>query len=195
MANLLPGSLARRFEHRRQARKWASVWTVVVCALLHAQITVERTCARSTAALADLETMTRPIDLLVNESHQLRQEAEKVRQAIVRRVALEQGEAPLALLQVVVDCFRRGAGELQLDSYQMDETLPPLPIAEGAKTDLATPRKKLVLTGSAKSDVAVSKLVQNLRSVQIFSQVKLDSSQATTDKSDIGRMFQLQCEL
>lgn len=192
--NLLPLASQFRFEHRRQARFWLLLWTATASALVAAhfgllerrQLTRREVDAAqaSIAPLLQLEGEIRR-QLIAQEAH---------RRSLESWSAIEQADAPLALLQVVsTSCRELGSPNqplsIELDSLRMDETAGP----PGAAGKLRGPRKGLLIVGKAATDAQVTDLVGALRHSGAFSLVELEASQAHSEQHAARRTFQIRC--
>lgn len=192
--NLLPDTLVRRFEHRRQIRKWAPTWIVVAVLLMAGHAALQYRVDQANATMRELQTCTAPLCEVEKRIQRAKSEASENEKLLARIAPLEQANAPLGLLQVVVESCNSRSGAIQIDSYRMDETAG-VPAASKAGVALrGAPRKRLAITGSADTDVAVSAFVQRLRGNGAFSRVNLESSQATGATVSPRRTFQIMCE-
>ena len=193
--NLLPDALAKRLEHRRQLRKWGSVWAVVAAVLSAAHLALQDRQRESGEALQEMQTIAGPLHDLERRTEELRSKSDKLRAALARQCALEQADVPLALLQVVAECCSVAGPSLQLDAYRMDEA-GDVPSAAAALSALRpAPGRRLILSGTAAADGAVSAFVERLRNAAAFDRVDLEASQSTGDASAQRSTFQIQCEL
>ncbi|QDU90379.1 Fimbrial assembly protein (PilN) [Pirellulimonas nuda] len=192
--NLLPDALARRYEHRRQARRWVPVWCVTAALLGLLQVGLQGQSRQAAEALLLVNERVKPLHHLEARTVALESESRRMQTLLTRQAALEQSDTPLALLQVVIDARRTVAGALQLDALQMED-MPALPGVSAPTDTPPVSGKRLVLSGAAESDVAVSQFVSNLRASNVLANVSLEASQSQSSAGGAGRTFQLRCEL
>ncbi|MCA9241750.1 MAG: PilN domain-containing protein [Planctomycetales bacterium] len=191
--NLMPAKLLRAVEHRRNANKWLPVWVGVTLLLGLGQFGLQQSLNQAAYTREQLARRAQPLREVQAQVTKAEADAGVLRDKLQRLSALEQADAPLALLQVVVEACREGGHQVSLNSYEMSEqTVAPTPAT--GKPGLAAPQKLLSLQGIAASDDDVSRLVQELRSRNLFKQVHLEATQSTGDPDSPSRAFRLLCE-
>lgn len=190
--NLMPSKLLRAVEHRRNANKWCPVWVSVALLLGLGQFGLQHSLNQAAYTYRELAKRAEPLRQVQAKVAKTRAETTALRDKLDRLSALEQANAPLALLQVVVEACREGGERVSLNSYEMSEQAAALEAT--AEKGPAAPTKTLTLQGIAASDDDVSRLVQELRSSQLFKRVHLEATQSTGDSESFSRAFRLLCE-
>ena len=188
--NLLPPRTQCVFEHWRQVRRWSVAWCLTgillltgFCSLDHRRDLIAKRLDATTLEVAPLRQTEAECLKIQGECTQYREMVETAR-------AIEQTDAPLALLQVVSDSVSELGSSIKLDALRMDEISGDRAVAG----QLPSFRKQLQLTGSADADTLVTALVTRLRACQVFRTVELESSRAFSDQSDARRSFQIRCQ-
>ncbi|MAT72346.1 MAG: hypothetical protein CMJ58_22820 [Planctomycetaceae bacterium] len=188
--NLLPVELLRRFEHRRQARRWIPIGAATVVLLGFGQFALDYRAGQAAAAHAELTVRTAQLLAVERQTQQLQQDAQRIRQTLQQRDALEQADVPLALLQIVASACKSRGGELRIDSYRMEESAS----AAAGVNRSTTPGKRIIVTGLANDALTVSRFVDALRASAALADVVLEASQAPDDQT-ATRTFHVRCDL
>jgi len=188
-ADLMPLATRQRLEIWRQGLAWSFSFLALLLLLVAGTQLFDQHNREIARALDAAEVEVQPLREAENQTRKMRARTVALRRQVENGRLLELTEAPLAILQVIIEsCQRQGRG-LRLDSLRLDE-VDLLIIKDGS---IRPPRKQLLLTGVADSDHSVTGLVHQLQARQIFQQVELLSSQGQSDLVDAQRSFSIRC--
>lgn len=189
-SNLLPIKNQVSLESRRQVKMWGAVWIAISIALVVIYAVLSRQRSQFKNSIEAVEASVAPIREAEIVLVGLQNEKQRLCQLSLTADALQQTDAPLALLQAVGSSCRGLGRTVQIDSLRMDEISSPN--IEAGKVQV--PRKQVLLVGSADADFLITAFVHQLVECGVFRKVELESSHALADKLAAKRSFQIRCQ-
>lgn len=189
-SNLLPTKNQLSFEYVRQVKVWSAAWLAVSLVIVTLYGVLDRQGKYLIDSVANAEASVAPVREAEDTLVRLKTEKQKLKQLSFTADSLQHTDAPLALLQAVGTSCQDLGKKVQIDSFRMDE----IGISSSVVGHVPSPRKQLLLVGSAEEDFLITAFVNRLSACGVFRKVELESSHAVADSLATKRTFQIHCQ-
>jgi hypothetical protein len=201
--NLLPISFRRRKLLRSCLLRWSVLWAVTCAVTVGAcLLQYQRLCAAKRYAAA-LAQQSRPLRQMKSESERMEKELQELHGGESLVTALETPRSAFQLIGVISRSTRLGENNVWVNRLELSTfrrrvptktpSSPPKRASGSREENVEEERKLLRIQGNAVNDLAVARLVGELRDAAVFETVELKSTTAAEVLGQSLRQYEISC--